>query len=45
MNEIQKVIKRLKEQNKKIVFTNGCFDILHKGHVQYLIKPNLMVIF
>ncbi len=22
--------------NKKIVFTNGCFDILHKGHVDYL---------
>lgn len=27
----------LKEnQNKKIVFTNGCFDILHRGHVAYL---------
>ncbi len=24
--------------NKKIVFTNGCFDILHKGHVEYLAK-------
>lgn len=23
-------------KNKKIVFTNGCFDILHAGHVQYL---------
>ena len=23
-------------KNKKIVFTNGCFDILHKGHVSYL---------
>lgn len=23
-------------KNKKLVFTNGCFDILHKGHVQYL---------
>jgi len=29
-------ISALKSQNKKIVFTNGCFDILHKGHVQYL---------
>lgn len=26
----------LKIQGKKIVFTNGCFDILHRGHVQYL---------
>jgi rfaE bifunctional protein nucleotidyltransferase chain/domain len=24
--------------NKKIVFTNGCFDILHKGHIEYLSK-------
>lgn len=24
--------------NKKIVFTNGCFDILHRGHVDYLAK-------
>lgn len=27
---------RLKEQGKKLVFTNGCFDILHAGHVTYL---------
>jgi D-glycero-beta-D-manno-heptose 1-phosphate adenylyltransferase len=25
-------------QDKKIVFTNGCFDILHKGHIDYLAK-------
>lgn len=35
-NEIKITIKRLKKLNKKIVFTNGCFDILHKGHVSYL---------
>ncbi|MCE1188530.1 MAG: D-glycero-beta-D-manno-heptose 1-phosphate adenylyltransferase [Ignavibacteria bacterium] len=28
----------LKKQNKKLVFTNGCFDILHAGHVDYLAK-------
>lgn len=31
-------IKKLKQKNKKIVFTNGCFDILHAGHVSYLSK-------
>lgn len=36
--EIEKTVNRLKSKNKKIVFTNGCFDILHKGHVQYLDK-------
>ena len=30
------IVGNLKNQNKKIVFTNGCFDILHKGHVKYL---------
>ncbi|PLY05592.1 MAG: bifunctional heptose 7-phosphate kinase/heptose 1-phosphate adenyltransferase [Arcobacter sp.] len=35
-DEIEKISARLKEQNKKVVFTNGCFDILHKGHVSYL---------
>lgn len=27
---------RKKNKNRKIVFTNGCFDILHSGHVKYL---------
>ena len=35
-DEIAKLSARLKTQNKKVVFTNGCFDILHKGHVSYL---------
>ena len=29
-------IEAYKKQNKKIVFTNGCFDLLHIGHVTYL---------
>ena len=27
-----------KNKEKKIVFTNGCFDIIHKGHVAYLVE-------
>jgi D-glycero-beta-D-manno-heptose 1-phosphate adenylyltransferase len=38
LEELIKIRKELKEQNKKVVFTNGCFDILHKGHVDYLNK-------
>jgi len=33
---IQKLSCRLRAEGKKIVFTNGCFDILHAGHVRYL---------
>lgn len=29
-------VKRLQKQGKKVVFTNGCFDLLHSGHVTYL---------
>lgn len=36
--ELVELRKRLKAENKKIVFTNGCFDILHAGHVDYLVK-------
>jgi rfaE bifunctional protein nucleotidyltransferase chain/domain len=32
------VITNWKTNNQKIVFTNGCFDILHRGHVEYLAK-------
>lgn len=31
-------VKNWKANNRKIVFTNGCFDILHPGHVEYLAK-------
>jgi D-beta-D-heptose 7-phosphate kinase/D-beta-D-heptose 1-phosphate adenosyltransferase len=37
-NEILRIRQELKKQNKKLVFTNGCFDILHSGHIDYLIK-------
>jgi D-beta-D-heptose 7-phosphate kinase/D-beta-D-heptose 1-phosphate adenosyltransferase len=34
--QIVEIVERLKAKKKRIVFTNGCFDILHVGHVKYL---------
>jgi D-beta-D-heptose 7-phosphate kinase/D-beta-D-heptose 1-phosphate adenosyltransferase len=34
--EAKKEIDRLKAEGKRVVFTNGCFDILHPGHTRYL---------
>lgn len=34
--EIAKIRQKAKEDGRKVVFTNGCFDILHRGHVEYL---------
>ena len=36
LKELTKVIDAQKADGKKIVFTNGCFDIIHAGHVRYL---------
>jgi D-beta-D-heptose 7-phosphate kinase/D-beta-D-heptose 1-phosphate adenosyltransferase len=38
LNKIQakQVINKWKDDNKSIVFTNGCFDIIHRGHIEYL---------
>ncbi|HIQ47939.1 MAG TPA: D-glycero-beta-D-manno-heptose-7-phosphate kinase [Sulfurovum sp.] len=36
LEEISLLSQELKKRGKKIVFTNGCFDILHVGHVKYL---------
>ncbi len=33
---LNKLVAELKNKSKKIVFTNGCFDIIHAGHVAYL---------
>ncbi len=38
ISELIAIRTELKKQNKKVVFTNGCFDILHAGHVDYLSK-------
>lgn len=34
--ELKEAVERLKADGKKIVFTNGCFDIIHIGHIRYL---------
>ncbi|MBU1668281.1 D-glycero-beta-D-manno-heptose-7-phosphate kinase [bacterium] len=36
LEEIELLSQELKRRGKKVVFTNGCFDILHVGHVKYL---------
>ncbi len=35
-NKLKAEVVRLKREGKKVVFTNGCFDILHAGHTRYL---------
>jgi len=36
IKDIKQISGRLRAEGRKIVFTNGCFDILHAGHVRYL---------
>ena len=35
-DDLQTIVEELKSEDKRIVFANGCFDILHVGHVRYL---------
>ena len=37
-DEMSQRIREWKQAGEKVVFTNGCFDILHEGHVTYLAK-------
>src|SRR3989304_783882 len=36
ISELSSIVKSLKQSGKRIVLTNGCFDIIHVGHVRYL---------
>ena len=38
INFLEKEIKKIRKKNIKIVFTNGCFDLLHIGHIRLLDK-------
>jgi len=40
--QAQAFVRKQKQAGKKIVFTNGCFDILHAGHVQYLSRAKAL---
>ncbi len=42
LKELLPVRKRIKAEGKLVVFTNGCFDILHRGHVEYLQKAKAL---
>lgn len=36
LEKLEKKLSILRNDNKKVVFTNGCFDIIHIGHIRYL---------
>lgn len=38
LENLQYKVREWTNENKKIVFTNGCFDIIHQGHIDYLAK-------
>jgi rfaE bifunctional protein nucleotidyltransferase chain/domain len=40
--ELVLIREKCKHEGKKVVFTNGCFDIVHRGHVDYLTKAKML---
>ncbi len=40
--ELKQLVSHTRSQNKKVVFTNGCFDLLQVGHVQFLQKAKAL---
>ncbi len=42
LSSLKKEIETLKARGKRIVFTNGCFDLLHPGHMRYLYAARQM---
>ena len=42
LEEIKLIRSALKADNKKVVFTNGCFDLIHAGHIDYLNKAKAL---
>lgn len=42
LDQITNICESLRKEGKKIVFTNGCFDLLHLGHISYLKKAKAL---
>jgi len=42
VEEFKNIRELFRSENKKIVFTNGCFDLIHAGHIDYLSKAKLL---
>jgi D-beta-D-heptose 7-phosphate kinase/D-beta-D-heptose 1-phosphate adenosyltransferase len=40
--DLHRIAENLKKKGKRIVFTNGCFDLLHIGHIRYLEKAKTL---
>ena len=40
--EFKKIREKLSAESDSVVFTNGCFDILHRGHIEYLNQAKLL---
>jgi len=40
--ELAGICRQLRQAGKRVVFTNGCFDIIHRGHVDYLAKAKAL---
>lgn len=40
INQLESTVKNWRNSGDKIVFTNGCFDLLHLGHIDYLAKAS-----
>ena len=36
ITEAQELVQSWQDDGQKVVFTNGCFDVLHRGHITYL---------
>ncbi|GAB1348825.1 D-glycero-beta-D-manno-heptose 1-phosphate adenylyltransferase [Ignavibacteriales bacterium] len=41
-NELTEIRNELRHEKKKVVFTNGCFDLIHAGHIDYLTKAKAL---